>query len=134
MASAFFRGALTLAAAFATANPSNARVLLRTDRGSIEILVDAAQAPKTAANFLRYVESERYDGGRFHRTVRLDNQAALDFGGRRNPDGQGFAAFGRVVHGMDVVRAIQGAPADGQHLAPPVTILSARVSGAPVPR
>ncbi len=49
-------------------------------------------------------------------------QPELDFGGQRNPDGQGFAAFGRVVEGMDVVRAIQQSPADGQSLAPPVTI------------
>jgi peptidyl-prolyl cis-trans isomerase A (cyclophilin A) len=34
-------------------------------------------------------------------------QPELDFGGRRNPDGQGFAAFGRVIEGMDLVRAIQ---------------------------
>src|SRR5690606_21370994 len=53
-------------------------------------------------------------------------QPELDFGGRRNPDGQGFAAFGRVVEGMDVVRAVQAAPADGQTLAPPITILRIR--------
>lgn len=34
-------------------------------------------------------------------------QPSLDFGGMRNPDGQGFAAFGKVTKGMDVVRAIQ---------------------------
>jgi cyclophilin family peptidyl-prolyl cis-trans isomerase len=33
--------------------------------------------------------------------------------GRDNPDGRGFAAFGRVVRGMDVVRAIQSQPARG---------------------
>jgi peptidyl-prolyl cis-trans isomerase A (cyclophilin A) len=38
----------------------------------------------------------------------INNQPELDFGGQRNPDGQGFAAFGKVVKGMDVVRAIQG--------------------------
>ena len=38
-----------------------------------------------------------------------------------------FAASGRVVRGMDVVRRIQACPAEGQALAPPVTILSARV-------
>ncbi len=53
-------------------------------------------------------------------------QPALDFGGARNPDGQGFAAFGRVTRGMDVVRAIQASPADGQRLTPPVRILRAR--------
>jgi len=56
----------------------------------------------------------------------IGDQPELDFGGRRNPDGQGFAAFGRVVAGMDVVRLIHGAPADGQSLTPPVTIRTAR--------
>ena len=37
----------------------------------------------------------------------INAQPELDFGGRRNPDGQGFAAFGQVVSGMDVVRRIQ---------------------------
>ena len=46
----------------------------------------------------------------------INAQPELDFGGKRNPDGQGFAAFGRVVKGMDVVRKIQQAPAD---TAPP---------------
>lgn len=59
----------------------------------------------------------------------LGDQPELDFGGRRNPDGQGFAAFGRVVKGMDVVRAIQRSPADGQTLTPPVRILSAKRTG-----
>ena len=59
----------------------------------------------------------------------LGDQPELDYGGRRNPDGQGFAAFGQVVDGMDVARAIQRAPAEGQALIPPVAILSARRVG-----
>lgn len=51
-------------------------------------------------------------------------QPELDFGGKRNADGQGFAAFGAVTAGMEVVRAIQQAPADGQRLTPPVRIMS----------
>ena len=165
-------------------------VVLNTRLGPIELEVDATRAPITAKNFLRYVDGGHYDGGRFHRTVRLNNQPGkdvlievvqagtnptplrepippialertkdtglrhkdgtvsmardgpdtatsdfficigdqpeLDFGGKRNPDGQGFAAFGRVVKGMEVVRKIQGAPADGQGLTPPVPILSAK--------
>ena len=42
----------------------------------------------------------------------IGDQPALDFGATRNPDGQGFAVFGQVVAGMDVVRAIHQAPAD----------------------
>jgi peptidyl-prolyl cis-trans isomerase A (cyclophilin A) len=57
----------------------------------------------------------------------IGDQPELDFGGIRNPDGQGFAAFGRVVRGMNVVRKIQRSPAEGQTLTPPVEILSIRV-------
>jgi peptidyl-prolyl cis-trans isomerase A (cyclophilin A) len=56
----------------------------------------------------------------------ISAQPSLDFGGKRNPDGQGFAAFGRVVQGMDIVRRIQRSKADGQNLTPPVKILSMR--------
>ena len=55
----------------------------------------------------------------------VGDQPELDFGGKRNPDGQGFAAFGQVVSGMDVVRRINAAPAEGQSLTPPIGILSA---------
>lgn len=56
-------------------------------------------------------------------------QPELDYGGRRNADGQGFAAFGRVVRGMDVVRRIHAAPAQAQQLTPPIAILGmARVT------
>jgi peptidyl-prolyl cis-trans isomerase A (cyclophilin A) len=163
------------------------RVLIKTEMGDIEAEVDTIHAPTTAENFLRYVDLGFYRFGRFHRTVRADNQPtdkvkievvqagldslrvkdfppiklertkltglrhkdgtlsmardgpdtatsdfficigdqpSLDFGGKRNPDGQGFAAFGRVVLGMDVVRKIQNAPSQGQKLLPPVAILS----------
>lgn len=49
---------------------------------------------------------------------------ALDYGGLRNPDGQGFAAFGGVAGGMDVVRAIQALPARDEQIDRPVKILS----------
>jgi peptidyl-prolyl cis-trans isomerase A (cyclophilin A) len=54
----------------------------------------------------------------------IGDQPELDFGGKRNPDGQGFAAFGRVTQGMDVVRRIQKSPAEGQALVPLVRIFS----------
>ncbi|HET9695897.1 MAG TPA: peptidylprolyl isomerase [Terriglobales bacterium] len=57
----------------------------------------------------------------------IGDQPELDFGGKRNPDGQGFAAFGKVVRGMDIVRKIQASPADGQKLTPPIKILNAKV-------
>ena len=169
---------------------SPVRVLVRTELGDIVLEVDTKRAPNTAANFLRYVDAGHYDGGTFHRTVKMDNQPdspvkieviqagvnadrakdgfppipiertsvtglrhtngaismargqpdsatsgwficindqpSLDFGGTRNPDGQGFAAFGRVVRGIDVARTIQRAPnTDAQRLTPPIKILKA---------
>jgi peptidyl-prolyl cis-trans isomerase A (cyclophilin A) len=52
----------------------------------------------------------------------VGDQPELDFGGKRNPDGQGFAAFGRVVEGMEIVRKIQILPANSQQLSPPLRI------------
>jgi len=57
----------------------------------------------------------------------IGDQPSLDFGGKRNPDGQGFAAFGRVVTGMEVARAIQALPDKGQYLLEKVSILSMSV-------
>ncbi len=54
--------------------------------------------------------------------VTIGAQPSLDAGGARNADGLGFAAFGRVVEGMDVVRAIQARPTDGQYLTTRVGI------------
>jgi peptidyl-prolyl cis-trans isomerase A (cyclophilin A) len=177
--------------------PATARVRVQTELGDIVIEVDGRRAPGTVANFLRYVDAGHYDGGTFHRTVKMDNQPestvkieviqagvnpefakagfpaipiertsvtgllhkdgvmsmargapdsatsgwficindqpSLDFGGARNPDGQGFAAFGRVVSGMDVVRKIQQAPSssdrktntEAQRLTPPIKIIKA---------
>lgn len=179
---------------FAT-QPSSVRVRVQTELGDIVIEVDTVRAPVTAANFLKYVDAGHFDGGNFHRTVKMDNQPespvkieviqaavnparakdgfpaiplertsvtglrhtdgvvsmargapdsatsgwfvcindqpSLDFGGARNPDGQGFAAFGRVVSGMDVVRRIQAAPSspnrttntEAQRLTPPIGIV-----------
>lgn len=54
----------------------------------------------------------------------VGDQPDLDFGGKRNPDGQGFAAFGRVTRGMDVVRKIHSIEAPSQYLENPVVIYS----------
>ena len=52
----------------------------------------------------------------------IGDQPSLDYGGQRNADGQGFAAFGKVIKGMDVVRTIQVLPNEGQYLQEPVVI------------
>jgi peptidyl-prolyl cis-trans isomerase A (cyclophilin A) len=74
------------------------------------------------------------DTARASFSIVIGDQPEMDFGGKRNADGQGFAAFGRVLEGMDVVKKIQSAhtlPA-GQRgaygtetLDPPIKILKA---------
>ena len=56
----------------------------------------------------------------------IGDQPELDFGGKRNPDGQGFAAFGLVLKGHDVIRKIQQSPVTAQKLTPPVKITRIR--------
>ena len=77
------------------------------------------------------------DSGTSGFSICIGDQPEMDFGGRRNPDGQGFAVFGRVTSGMEIVRKIHASPSgpspakDGvsagdQWLTPPVKILSIR--------
>ena len=54
----------------------------------------------------------------------INDQPELNFGGKRNPDGQGFAAFGKVVSGMDIVRQVQSKPEKEQMLVKPVKVNS----------
>jgi peptidyl-prolyl cis-trans isomerase A (cyclophilin A) len=52
----------------------------------------------------------------------IGKQPGFDYGGENNPDGQGYAAFGRVVKGMDVVLKIYARPEEDQYFDPPVRI------------
>jgi peptidyl-prolyl cis-trans isomerase A (cyclophilin A) len=58
----------------------------------------------------------------------INNQPELDYGGKRNPDGQGFAAFGKVLSGMSIVKQVQqeetGTGEKIQTLIKPVKIFS----------
>jgi len=57
----------------------------------------------------------------------IGDQPQLDFGGMRNPDGQGFAAFGTVTAGQDVVLAIHAkAAADTEYPETPVRFTSVK--------
>ena len=163
------------------------RILMETEMGEITLELYPDKAPVTAANFLTYVDENRFEGAVFYRIVRRDNQPGdsiriaviqgglyednhpamlppilhettrqtgilhkngaismarshpgtatsefficlgdqpeLDYNGKRNPDKQGFAAFGKVIHGMDVVKEIHQLPVDGQYLDSTVKII-----------
>jgi len=149
------------------------RIEIVTQMGKIDVALDRKRAPKTVANFLRYVDAHFYDGGAFFRAVpgfviqggnkprespadpKLQLETPLATGVRntdgaismaRTPDpdsatsefficdgaqpaldgapGQpGYAAFGHVISGMNVVRQIVRQPADQQMLLSPVRII-----------
>jgi peptidyl-prolyl cis-trans isomerase A (cyclophilin A) len=70
------------------------------------------------------------DSARASFSIVIGDQPEMDFGGKRNADGQGFAVFGRVVNGMNVVKAIQASPTGGgaygaESLNPPIKVLKA---------
>ena len=52
----------------------------------------------------------------------IQDQPGFDYGGNNNADGQGYAAFGKVIKGMDIVMDIYNAPEYDQALDPPVDI------------
>jgi peptidyl-prolyl cis-trans isomerase A (cyclophilin A) len=52
----------------------------------------------------------------------IGDQPGFDYGGENNPDGQGYAAFGKVVKGMDVVLKIYARPEEDQFFDPPIKI------------
>jgi peptidyl-prolyl cis-trans isomerase A (cyclophilin A) len=185
---------LVAGGAWAQTDTGLVRVSLKTGKGVITADINVGKAPITGRNFLRYVDTRRYDGARFYRASHVPTQPerGLIEGGLKNDpakvfrpiahestlmtglshkdgtlsmaslapgkaqaefficigdqpgydadpkgaaDNQGFAAFGQVVDGMDVVRAIFEAPTSatagkgvmrGEMLSPPIPILTAR--------
>ena len=54
----------------------------------------------------------------------IGDQPAYDYGGSANPDEQGFAAFGKVIKGMDIVRKIHQQPDNEESFVSPVEIIN----------
>ena len=87
----------------------------------------------TAATGLRHLKGTvslaRFAPGAVYHSffICLRDEPALDFGGARNPDGQGFAAFGRVAQGFDVVERIFAQAEVQEHLSKEIGIARVRV-------
>lgn len=98
-------------------------------RGRTDVRFPAIELERTTVTGLRHLDGtlSMARGGPNTATsdffICVDAQPSLDFGGHRNLDGQGFAAFGRVTSGMDIVRRIQQSEASAQTLTPPITIV-----------
>jgi peptidyl-prolyl cis-trans isomerase A (cyclophilin A) len=94
--------------------------------------IEAMPLERTNVTGLRHLDGtislarREPDSAKSDFSICIGDQPELDFGGKRNPDGQGFAAFGQVIGGMDVVRVINEAPSDGQKLSPSIPIRSIR--------
>jgi len=72
------------------------------------------------------VSAARFDSGELYGSffVCMRDEPELDFGGKRQPDGDGFAAFGRVIEGFETLQQVfQHAEAD-EMLAHPIPIQS----------
>jgi peptidyl-prolyl cis-trans isomerase A (cyclophilin A) len=132
---AFFR---TVMRETNTANPNPIDVIqAATPRGSDDASRPPIVLERTRDTGLRHIAgavSMARDGPNTATSsffIVIEDTPSLDFGGARNPDGQGFAAFGRVVEGLEVARRIQRMPADAdEQLTPPVAIRSARLLDA----
>lgn len=87
----------------------------------------------TAVTGLRHepwtVSAARFAPGELYGSffVCLQAEPSLDFGGARHPDGEGFAPFGRVIEGRDVIRRAHELAEAGGLLKHPVPILAAFV-------
>lgn len=70
------------------------------------------------------VSAARYKPGCLYKSffICMDDEPHLDYGGTRQPDEQGFAVFGRVVGGYDVLEEIFARAEDNEILDQPIPI------------
>ena len=104
------------------------KVKLQTSMGDITLELDGEKAPATVENFVQYVKDGFYDGVIFHRVIdgfmiqgggftpdphsasaqffiNVKDNDFLNFSAP-TPSGWGYAVFGKVIDGSDVVDAI----------------------------
>jgi peptidyl-prolyl cis-trans isomerase A (cyclophilin A) len=93
-------------------NDSNPRKIMVLQGGVMDVSAQLVHE-STFATGLRHVDGavsavrlEPGSGSTASFFVCVGDQPELDFGGFRHPDGQGYAVFGRVTDGMDIIRKI----------------------------
>ncbi|MEM1263787.1 MAG: peptidylprolyl isomerase [Pseudomonadota bacterium] len=76
------------------------------------------------------VSAARFDAGHLYGSffVCLRDEPALDYGGRRQPDGLGFAVFGHVVAGFDTIRALHRVAGPSEMLEHPIPVTDAQLT------
>ena len=169
------------------AHATNPQVELKTNLGEIVLELNAERAPKTVANFLRYVQDGHYDGTIFHRVIKdfmiqgggvdetftekstrapIENEApnglknetgtvamartndphsaraqffinvidndGLDFRAPTDSRNWGYAVFGKVIKGMDIVRKIEKRPTHSQGMHENVPVVAVVIESARV--
>ena len=87
------------------------RVLLHLQAGDIVIALDAGHAPLSTANFLHYVDQKRYDGARFYRAVKSDDEGhyGLVQGGLRGSRVQEFKPIAHESPAVTGLHHVDGA-------------------------
>jgi peptidyl-prolyl cis-trans isomerase A (cyclophilin A) len=122
---------------FRVVHPDDSPRAIAVVQGGMPPQVDSGFAPitheSTSTTGLRHrtgtISLARFGPGAVYHSffICLRDEPELDFGGLRQPDGQGFAAFGRIVSGLGVAQRVFGESRGVELPADPVTIKTIRV-------
>lgn len=97
----------------------------RCDDPNVPIVLPHESTAQTGLRHVRGTASlPRYRPGAVYESffICFRDEPCLDYGGNRNPDHQGFAAFGSVVAGWPVLETIYALAGDDEYPADPVRI------------
>jgi peptidyl-prolyl cis-trans isomerase A (cyclophilin A) len=93
------------------------QVEITTSAGKIVVRLEAKRAPKTVANFLKYVDTKKYDGGEFYRTTKNWGPGASLVQGGVNPKALRLPAVAHeptntsgLTHCVGALSMARGAP------------------------
>ena len=80
----------------------NINIEIKTELGSIFAELYADKAPVTCENFIKYIKNNNFEGAKFYRVVRMDNQLNNDIKIEVIQGGLGFdvdeSPFPPIIH------------------------------------